>query len=630
MTSDVTQIAQPGGPLLRVTDLRISSQLASGEHTITSGVNLELMPGEALAVVGESGSGKSMMARAIVGLLPPGVRAQGEVIYGDRDLLELRGRQLAAVRGGEIGLIFQDPFTMLNPLMRCGEHITELLTDGDGKRLSRRARAGEAIRRLAEVGIDDAAVADAYPFQLSGGMRQRIGIAAALARDPRILIADEPSTALDVTTQKEILSRIKELQESRGMGLILITHDLRVAFSMCDRVQVLYAGSVLERGDANAVEAEPRHPYTLGLLLTEPPGDRRLSELPVIGGAVPDPDTVAGQCAFAPRCAWALPPCREAAPLLVEAGSRHASACIRVGEIAQEMRALRQAADHAGAHVLAARSSEPLVEVRGIEKVFGGGSGERRVVALDGVSLEIGVDESVGLVGESGSGKTTLGRCLLGLEQPTGGTLTVGGIDASNYAALSNADRRRLRRTIQMVFQDPYSTLNPVRTVGATLNEALLVHEPRMRNVRQRTAELLERVGLPASYADRKPVALSGGERQRVAVARALAAEPRVIVCDEAVSALDVSVQAQVLNLLASVREELGVSYLFITHDLAVVRQIADRVYVLQRGSLVENGPCADVLDDPSHPYTRLLISSIPRSDHEWLAQGATPAAEGA
>jgi peptide/nickel transport system ATP-binding protein len=618
MDSETTRGGRDRRPLLEVRGLRIASRLAAGERVIADGVDIDVAAGEALAVVGESGSGKSMTARAIMGLLPPGVHASGSVRYGGEDLLACSQRQLARVRGSEIGMVFQDPFTMLNPLMRCGEHITELLRDGDGRRLGRKARRAEAARRLAEVGISDPAVAEAYPFQLSGGMRQRVGIAAALAGDPRLVIADEPSTALDVTTQKEILARLKELQEARGMGLILITHDLRVAFSTCDRIQVLYAGAVLERGPAHAVEADPRHPYTLGLLLTEPPADRRLAELPVIAGAVPDADEVIGRCAFAPRCAWARAACEESAPALRGDGAGRETACLRVGEIEGEMRARRETADAAAPPRRPAGGTPALVEVEVVEKSFGGRGG-RQVRALDGVSLQIGADESVGLVGESGSGKTTLGRCLLGLERPTAGRLLVDGIDASDYEALSAQERTRLRRTVQMIFQDPYSTLNPARTIGATLKEALLVHDPRARDLSGRVAALLEQVGLSAAYAERKPVALSGGERQRVAVARALAAQPKLIVCDEAVSALDVSVQAQILNLLAEVREQLGVSYLFITHDLAVVRQIADRLYVLRHGRLVEQGPCDDVLDRPQHDYTRALVDSIPRSDDAWL-----------
>jgi peptide/nickel transport system ATP-binding protein len=628
--------AADSSPLLTVSGLRISSRLQGVERAITVGSDFSLAPGETLGIVGESGSGKSLTAKALIGLLPAGVHAEGEVDYRGRNILTMPERQLRQIRGAEIAMIFQDPFTMLNPLMRCGAQIVELITDERGRSLSRAARRAEAIRRLAEVGITDPAVADAYPFELSGGMRQRVGIAAAIARDPQVLIADEPSTALDVTTQREILARLREVQRTRGMGLIMITHDLRVAFALCDRVLVLYAGSVLETAAAEPMEVKPMHPYTLGLLLSDPPVDRRLSHMAAIPGSVPSPAQVESSCAFAPRCQWRAQACTLEAPPLLELAPGRWSACIRVAEIEplmQEARAESVAArlDHEQEAALEAEAGQAgaVVVVRDLEKVFGAsGQSGRRVAALKGVSLEIGADEAVGLVGESGSGKTTLGRCLVGLETPTGGTVIVNGMDSGQVEKLSSADRRRLRRTVQMVFQDPYSTLNPVRTVGSTLAEALTAADDQARDVRKAVGELLERVGLPARYAERKPVALSGGERQRVAVARALAVRPRLIVCDEPVSALDVSVQAQILNLLTEVRRELGVSYLFITHDLAVVRQVAERVYVLRQGEVVEQGNTSEVLDNPQHWYTRKLVDSIPSSDEAWLAQAAETAVD--
>ena len=631
--------ARPGPPpdtsaLLSVRGLRIVSRIQGVERVITVGSDFDLAPGETLGIVGESGSGKSMTARALIGLLPAGVRAEGEVAYRGRNILALPERELRRMRGAELAMVFQDPFTMLNPLMRCGAQIVELLTDDNGKPMRRQARRGEAVRRLAEVGITDPAVADAYPFELSGGMRQRVGIAAAIARDPQVLIADEPSTALDVTTQREILARLRDVQRGRGMGLILITHDLRVAFALCDRVLVLYAGSVLETASAEQMEAEPLHPYTLGLLLSDPPVDRRLSHMAAIPGSVPAPDQIANTCAFSPRCQWRLDVCTAAAPPIAEVAPDRWSACVRVPSIVPDMRevktqALAARVDHAGtgasqpdAGLADAGLAGAVVAARGLEKVFGDSrQAGRKVVALTGVTLEIGEDEAVGLVGESGSGKTTLGRCLVGLERPTAGTVLVNGVDTSRQAGLSSAERRRLRRTVQMVFQDPYSTLNPVRTIGATLGEAILAADEQAGDARAAVAELLERVGLPARYAERKPVALSGGERQRVAIARALAVRPRLIVCDEPVSALDVSVQAQILNLLTDVRRELKVSYLFITHDLAVVRQVAERIYVLRQGVVVEQGTTGDVLDNPQHWYTRMLVDSIPSSDETWLAQ---------
>jgi oligopeptide/dipeptide ABC transporter ATP-binding protein len=624
-TSDPASAAAEA--LLEVRGLRIGSGLGGGAKTIASGIDLTVAPGEAVAIVGESGSGKSMTARSIVRLLPRGVHAEGEVLWRGRNLLDGSESTMSRVRGGEIGLVFQDPYTMLNPLLRCGRHIAESLRRGTRRGLDRRGLRAEVARRLAEVGIADARVADRYPFELSGGMRQRVGIAASLARNPELLIADEPATALDVTTQKDVLALLKSLQRSRGMGLILITHDLRVAFAMCDRIYVLYAGSLVEVGHAAAVEREPLHPYTLGLFLSEPPLDRRVEEFAAIQGAVADPDDVATSCAFAPRCAWATDLCRAAKPPLRPVATGRLSACVRLPEIRAQMQAARDRQQRPADERASARREPPLVAVNGLRKFFRtGGTGTLRrheVVALDGVSLEIRANESVGLVGESGSGKTTLGRCIVGLETPTSGELLIDGIDAASYRKLSRADRRTVRRTVQIIFQDPYSTLNPSRTVGATLTEALAVGFPDAPRSGRRLDEILARVGLPVSYVARKPAALSGGERQRVAIARALAANPRMIVCDEPVSALDVSVQAQILDLFRSIRADLGVGYLFITHDLAVVRQIVDRVYVLCKGQVVEDGPVGETLDHPKHPYTVKLMNSIPRSESDWLTPPA-------
>jgi peptide/nickel transport system ATP-binding protein len=504
---------------------------------------------------------------------------------------------------------------MLNPVLRCGRILAESMPQA--RQLSRAQRRAEAVRRLAEVGIRDETVADRYPFQLSGGMRQRVAIAASLARDPRVLIADEPSTALDVVTQREILALVKRIQDARGMSLILITHDLRVAFATCDRVYVLYAGSLVEVGPAAGLEAEPLHPYSHGLLMSEPPADHRVRELVTIPGAVPAPADVAGSCTFAPRCRWAGPECRTAEPPLAAVAPGRLSACIRLPEIRAEMTSLRQRADRVLIPPEPDRAEDGLIRVAEVAKTFE--NGRRQTTALAGVSLDVGAGESVGLVGESGSGKSTLARILVGLEHATSGEITIGGIAAGNWAGLSSGDRRTLRGTVQIVFQDPYSSLNPMRSIGWTLGEAITVHDPKGRNVAARVGDLLALVGLPAAYAQRKPVALSGGERQRVAIARALAAQPRILICDEPVSALDMSVQAQILNLLTALRADRGIGYLFITHDLSIVRQITERLYVLRRGQVVESGPTERVLTTPSHPYTTELLESVPRSEAAWL-----------
>jgi peptide/nickel transport system ATP-binding protein len=526
--------------------------------------------------------------------------------------MTLSEKAMRSLRGDEISLLFQDPFTMLNPLLRCGDHITEMLAPDEGRRRAGERLRQESLRRLAEVGIRDPLVASRYPFQLSGGMRQRVALGAALAKDPDLLIADEPSTALDVTTQAEILELLRSVQRARGMGLILITHDLRVAFTTCDRVYVLYAGSLLEIGPADLVEDEPLHPYSLGLLLSEPSVEQRLGELTAIPGSVPSADDVADRCAFAPRCRWVADACRAERPPLVEIDPGRHSACVRLREIRAEMRSLRDRALTEVVVALGPTSDRTLVAVEGVGKTFELGRG-RRVEALKEVSLRIDPGECVGLVGESGSGKTTLGRCLVGLETPTAGRIEIGGIDASDYTKLEKGSRARLRHTVQMVFQDPYSTLNPRHTVGRTLAEALQQTGVRSRSAaRAAVEELLDRVGLPRSYAPRRPAALSGGERQRVAIARALAVQPQLLVCDEPVSALDVSVQAQILNLFRELQAELAIGYLFITHDLAVVRQVADRIYVLYKGEVVESGPADAILSAPEHSYTQRLMASVP------------------
>jgi oligopeptide/dipeptide ABC transporter ATP-binding protein len=610
-----------GDSVLTVENLRIERVRTGQRDTIVSGINLSLEKGETIGIVGESGSGKSMTARAIIGLLPPTLEASGTVQYGGRNLLQLSERQKRQVRGRDIGLIMQDPFTMLNPVIRIRQILGESLLTTVRQRFDRDEKRAESIRRLREVGIMDDTVVDRYPFQLSGGMRQRVGIAAALARDPEVLIADEPSTALDVTTQKEILALLRSIQEHRGMGLILITHDLRVAFAMCDRIYVLYAGSMIEIAPAGELEREPLHPYSHGLLLSEPPADQRVNELVAIPGSVPTADEVKNCCTFAPRCRWARDVCREGAPPLVEVETNRFSACIRLPEIRDEMGSLRERAEAPAHPPPEHRVAKAVVSVTDLNKVFE--NGNRKVTALEDASVEVGENESIGLVGESGSGKTTLARCIIGLETPTKGEIVIDGIPASNWAKLSKKDRNKLRSTVQIVFQDPYSSLNPMRTVGWTLSEAVTTHDPSAKNVSIQVADLLKSVGLPGSYAQRKPVALSGGERQRVAIARSLAVRPRILICDEPVSALDMSVQAQILNLFQELRRQRGLSYLFITHDLSIVRQIVEHVYVMFHGRIVESGPVEEVLTRPKDPYTIRLLESVPRSESDWLTARA-------
>ncbi|HZV74112.1 MAG TPA: ABC transporter ATP-binding protein [Conexibacter sp.] len=602
MRDDSARPAAGADELLAVRDLAIASRIGGVVKPIASGVSLDIARGEAVAIVGESGSGKSLTARAILGLLPDGVSASGEVRFNGRDLMTLGRRERAALRGREIAVVLQDPFTTLNPVRRCLEQVIPPGPHGRAPRRTAAARAA-AIERLAEVGLT-AEAADRYPFQLSGGMRQRLCMAAALAQDPSLLIADEPSTALDVTTQAEVLKLLKQLQHARGMGVLLITHDLSVAFANCDRVYVLYAGSLLEVAPATQLREAPRHPYTLELLLSEPPADRRMARLAVIPGVCPAREEVVGCCAFATRCRWAAAECRDGEPALRSLTPDHRSRCRRIDEIGDEMTtrlaAARRPADVTAATVALAAAAPPILRVEGLRKAFRGSRGGE-IVAVHEISIVVCRGESVGIVGESGSGKTTTARCIAGLETPTEGT-----IELTDERSAGGA------RPIQMIFQDPSSSLNPALSVGTSLREAALAAHPLVPPTPAQIGELIERVGLPAHYAQRKPIALSGGERQRIAIARALAAGARLIVCDEPVSALDVSVQAQILNLLADLRAELGLSYLFITHDLAVARQATDRVYVVHQGRVVEEGPVAQVLDAPTHPYTAKLIASIP------------------
>ena len=610
---------EAAGAVLDVRDLVVSSRGPAGLTNILSGVDLYVGRGETVAIVGESGSGKSMLAKSIVGLLPAGVDAlSGTIAFDGTELSGLSPKARARYRGGKMTLLFQDPFTSLNPLLHCGKHIVEGLQLQRGKRLTRAAGRDAAITRLAEVGIDDPTVVDRYPFQLSGGMRQRVALAAALAGDPELLIADEPSTALDVTTQAEILELLRRTQEARGMSLVLITHDLRVAFSVCDRIYVLYAGSVLEVGKGRDVQTSPLHPYTHGLLLSEPTAHRRQVELRSIEGTVPRPDSVKTECPFATRCQWVEPQCRAGRPALLPVALDRQSRCIRLDDIAPEMAAERSAftLEPDAAPPMPEQSVAEIARVIDVHKTFMV-SGRRQVRALRGVTLAIRRGESVGLVGESGSGKTTLGRCIAGLETVTGGRIEL----QDGAGALIAPGEHAARRLVQIVFQDPYSSLDPRQRVGAALAEPLRQMGMDKSTARRKVAQLLHTVGLPEQYARRRPDALSGGERQRIAIARALTVEPQLLVCDEPVSALDVSVQAQILRLFRSLRDELGLSLLFITHDLAVVRQVVDTVHILYQGEVVESGPVDEVMDRPQHEYTRRLIASIPSEEHDMTAR---------
>ncbi|WP_223881291.1 dipeptide ABC transporter ATP-binding protein [Nesterenkonia ebinurensis] len=582
-------------------------------RTLVREVSLELRRGETLGIVGESGSGKSLTARAITGLLPRGLEASGGAVLDSISTLDAPESRLRKIRGRKVALLMQDPFTMLNPLQTAGTHIIESLPKGA---IKRGAVGAEIERRLSEVGLA-ADVAERYPFQLSGGMRQRLATACALAGDPELLIADEPTTALDVTTQSEVLNLLREIQAERHMALILITHDLGVAFSVCDRIQVMYAGSTVEEGPAQALVKTAGHPYTVGLKRAEPPFRHYAPELSTIPGRVPSADSVWKQCAFAARCSWVSDQCLEERPSLQPVGDMRRTACVRIDEIDEELQAEMGIIAQEG-KLPDIGAAQPLLEISDLEKSYRVSpllGRTRTVPALKGVSFGLRTGEALGLVGETGSGKSTIARLLLGLTSAESGRIILGDLDLSSYKSLSGRERREARRRIQMVFQDPYSSLNPARTIGGTLSEVLQISG--RRKIGTSVADLLTQVGLPADYASRLPSGLSGGERQRVAIARALTLEPDLLICDEPVAALDVSAQAQVLELLRDLRARHQMAMLFITHDLAVVRQVAERLIVLRHGEVVESGSVEQVLEAPQHLYTKKLVQAVQQTRGE-------------
>ncbi len=559
---------------------------------IVRSLSFSIRLGQTLGIVGESGSGKSLTAKAVSGLLPAGLHATGTVAIAGTDV-SLPGAPATwkRLRGSGVTLLLQDPFTSLSPTHRCGDQIAWTLRASAmaSARISRSQIRDQIVTHLGEVNLP-ASVARQYPGELSGGMRQRVAIAAALAASPRLLIADEPTTALDASNQKDVLDLLARLQREHGMAMVLISHDLGLIRGYTDEVLVMYAGRVVEEGQTGVL-SKPVHPYTAGLLASDPPMDRRLQRLVVIPGRVPEPGQLPPGCAFADRCAMVSDQCRTAEPALERANDGRAVACfnssIPIALTAPAVVDERWQRDD---------SETAILRVERLVKTFGGRP------ALSGVSIEVRDGESVGIVGESGSGKTTLARCIAGLEKPDSGEIFFHGVKLTS--------KQRTASQIQVVFQDPYSALNPKMRVGAALAEALRTGQGEQRRT---VGDLLDMVGLPQVFARRYPAELSGGERQRVAIARSLAPVPELLICDESVSALDVSVQAQILNLLADLRQELGLSVLFISHDLAVVRQISDAIYVISDGRVVESGLTRDVLQAPRQDYTKRLITAVTR-----------------
>lgn len=534
----MTEKLQEPAPLLSIQQLSIPLPAGADRPYAVQDISFDLRSGEILCIVGESGSGKSMSSNAIMGLLPPGLKPErGTILFQGRNLLQLDEATLLAMRGKDMAMVFQEPLSALNPLMTVGEQIAEVMRVHQG-------HAPEACERrvlelLEFVGLPDpATLRHSYPFRLSGGQRQRVVIAMALALEPSLLIADEPTTALDVTTQAQILALIRRIQAEKGMGVMFVTHDFGVVAEIADRVAVMEKGRLVEIGTAEQVLNAPRYPYTRRLIRAVPHGR-----------------------------------------------SQNASSS----------------------------AAEVVLEVRNLRKTYAAGGGwfapKRVVHAVNDVSFSVRRGETLGIVGESGSGKSTIGKCLLRLIDIDGGELRFDGCD---LAKLSERQFRPLRRDVQMIFQDPFASLNPRHTVGRIIADGPLANGVSVAEAHRRTRELLELVGLDASAFDRYPNQFSGGQRQRIGIARALALEPKLIVADESVSALDVSVQAQVLDLLGQLQKRLNLALIFITHDLRVAAQICHHVLVMHRGSVVESGPPAHIFDDPQHEYTRRLIGSIP------------------
>jgi peptide/nickel transport system ATP-binding protein len=602
-------------PLLQVQDLRTTFQTDTGTIIAVDGVSFEIGASQTVGLVGESGCGKSVTAMSIMGLVrPPGSVDGGTVRFKGRDLRNLPESEMRRVRGNEISMVFQEPMSSLNPVLKIGEQLAEGLMLHRG--LSARAARARAVELLDLVHMAEPAKRlDDYPHQYSGGMRQRIMIAMALACDPVLLIADEPTTALDVTVQAQILALLRELKRELGMSVLIITHDLGVVAETCDAVNVMYAGRIVERGTWPDMFDHPTHPYTAGLLASVPSGETSSERLTVIPGDVPDPRDWPNGCRFAPRCHARHDRCEEYPPLF-QIGHQEA-ACWLHAEGAPSISVRPPEAVASEARVKEEEGST-LLRLEGIETHIPIRRGLLRrqvgtIRAVDGVDLEVRRGETVGLVGESGSGKSTLARNALRLQPTTAGRIVFDGQDITD---LGQRQLRGLRPRMQMVFQDPVSSLNPRLRVGSIIGEALTVHGiTDRRERREKVAQVLDRVGLRPDHVSRYPHEFSGGQRQRIGIARAVALNPDLIVADEPVSALDVSVQAQVLNLLADLRDELGMSYLFIAHNLSVVRHISDRVAVMYLGRIVEVGPTADLYDSPLHPYTWALLSAVPEPD---------------
>lgn len=606
-------------PLLEVKDLHVSFNTQAGIVRAVRGVNFTINEGETLAIVGESGSGKSVTSKAIMRLLPEQIASydRGQVIFDGQNLLKVAEKKMEGIRGSEMAMVFQDPMTALNPTMTIGRQVAESVIKHQG--LSKKEARKRAVDILELVGIPEPATrVNQYPHQFSGGMRQRVVIAIAIACNPRLLIADEPTTALDVTIQAQILDLLKDIQKRMGTAIVLITHDLGVVANMADKVAVMYAGKIIEEGTVNEVFHESQHPYTWGLLKSIPDLDAE-EELYSIPGSPPDLLHPPVGDAFAARNEFALAIDHQAQPPMFKVSKTHSAATWLLHPKAPDLSTVIQVREKEREKVfkktrIVGVDSEPILRVKNLQKYFHM-SGSTHLKAVDGVSFDIHKGETLGLVGESGCGKSTTGRTIIRLYEPTGGEVYFNGEPI--HGQLKKGTENKIRQKIQMIFQDPYASLDPRKKVIDSVAEGIDIHglagSPKDR--KDIVQNLLEIVGLNKEFMNRYPHEFSGGQRQRVGIARALAVNPDLIVADEPISALDVSIQAQVVNLLKDLQYEKELTYLFIAHDISMVKYISDRIGVMYLGNLVELAPTAAISKDPLHPYTQALMSAVPVPD---------------